>query len=475
MGTITQQTDSINSKTLNYTYDGDYRLLTVASSTTSENRTYAYDAVGNRKTETKGGLTYFYCYHATDCTQPPKDNRLINIRVGTLTGGLYRQFAYDDSGRLLQKLNGSGSAIYTLSYNGKGRPNQIIGTATNTLAYDANDYRIKKIDSFGTKNYHLEGEHLEATYNASGQLVDKYLRGAIIDEIVNGYHYTTPGTAASWKNYTFHHDQNNSVTATSGPNGSTEDQTSFDALGATLSTLGSSGNTLLYTGRELDKDTQLYYYRDRYYDAEIGRFTSQDRKGFGAGINFYAYVGNNPINANDPSGLEAISEMTRLNWGLKPYSPIPGQLTLWEANKHWREGNGAPLNVDISSLDLTNVKIPAVVPNKAFLANFDGKNYSSANDALVYGTVALIPGQNNTVVGGFDTYDFDIKPWSLATAPRNIATYIASAIAGEGKPYDIKFTGSAQVGSPGPAAANGGFLLYPNKPNTNQLQSVYTK
>jgi len=45
-----------------------------------------------------------------------------------------------------------------------------------------------------------------------------------------------------------------------------------------------------------------YYYRARYYDPEIGRFVSEDPLGFEAGINFYAYVGNNPINRNDPSG-----------------------------------------------------------------------------------------------------------------------------------------------------------------------------
>jgi len=46
-----------------------------------------------------------------------------------------------------------------------------------------------------------------------------------------------------------------------------------------------------------------YYYRARYYDPEIGRFVSEDPLGFAAGdVNFYAYVGNNPINNNDPSG-----------------------------------------------------------------------------------------------------------------------------------------------------------------------------
>jgi RHS repeat-associated protein len=77
----------------------------------------------------------------------------------------------------------------------------------------------------------------------------------------------------------------------------------------TALTLGGAApaNRLRYTGREQDPETNLYYYRARYYDPSVGRFISEDPLGFEAGDpNFYAYVGNNPINANDPSGLAGI-------------------------------------------------------------------------------------------------------------------------------------------------------------------------
>ena len=45
------------------------------------------------------------------------------------------------------------------------------------------------------------------------------------------------------------------------------------------------------------------YYRARYYDPQIGRFISEDPITFGGGVNFYAYVRNNPIINVDPSGL----------------------------------------------------------------------------------------------------------------------------------------------------------------------------
>jgi RHS repeat-associated protein len=52
--------------------------------------------------------------------------------------------------------------------------------------------------------------------------------------------------------------------------------------------------------RLIDADTGLYYLRARYYDPEIGRFLGQDPI---PAVNLYAYVGNNPVNYVDPSGL----------------------------------------------------------------------------------------------------------------------------------------------------------------------------
>jgi len=62
-----------------------------------------------------------------------------------------------------------------------------------------------------------------------------------------------------------------------------------------------------YTGREFDYDTNLYYYRARYYDPKAGRFITRDPIGFGGGTNFYAYVGNNPVNGTDPYGLTRLT------------------------------------------------------------------------------------------------------------------------------------------------------------------------
>ncbi len=60
-----------------------------------------------------------------------------------------------------------------------------------------------------------------------------------------------------------------------------------------------SDNRFSFTGKELD--SELYYFEARYYDPNLGRFTSVDPV---KGNNIYAYVENNPMNYVDTSGRD---------------------------------------------------------------------------------------------------------------------------------------------------------------------------
>jgi RHS repeat-associated protein len=79
-------------------------------------------------------------------------------------------------------------------------------------------------------------------------------------------------------------------------------------------------NVLGFTGREFDTNTGLYYYRNRWYSPDLGRFLEPDPIGLRAGdVNLYRYVWNDPLRWVDPFGLEL--EAPPL-W--PPSSPSPG-------------------------------------------------------------------------------------------------------------------------------------------------------
>ena len=83
----------------------------------------------------------------------------------------------------------------------------------------------------------------------------------------------------------------------------------YDAFGNIKSEKDEFGNAPTvehifgFTARERDYESDLNYYRNRYYDPTTGRFLTADpiRDDF---ENSYRYVNNDPVNNTDPSGLE---------------------------------------------------------------------------------------------------------------------------------------------------------------------------
>ncbi|MCB1946629.1 MAG: RHS repeat-associated core domain-containing protein, partial [Thauera sp.] len=66
-----------------------------------------------------------------------------------------------------------------------------------------------------------------------------------------------------------------------------------------------TGVRFRYTGQQYLGGLNLYYYKARFYSPALGRFLQTDPIGTADDLNLYAYVGNNPVNFSDPSGLAA--------------------------------------------------------------------------------------------------------------------------------------------------------------------------
>jgi len=171
-------------------------------------------------------------------------------------------------------------------------------------AYDAAGRRIeKKVDGATQVKYVYDGDHIIAEYNSAGTLLRKYVHGPCVDEPI--CMIEASGTYAGTHYY--HYDALGSCVAMTNSAGNVVQLYEYSVYGQVAASDADHPNRFMFTGREFDKDTGLYYYRTRYYHPEIGRFLQTDPIGYGDGMNWYAYCGNNPIGLIDPSGCYATS------------------------------------------------------------------------------------------------------------------------------------------------------------------------
>ena len=168
-----------------------------------------------------------------------------------------------------------------------------------SFKYDPFGRRVYKSSNVGTSVYAYDGDNLIEETNSSGAVVARYEQNQNIDEPL--------AMLRSGATSYYDADGLGSVTSLANGAGSLAQTYAFDSFGKLTGSSGSLTNPFQYTAREFDSETGLYYYRARYYDPAIGRFSSEDPIGMRLGTNLRLYVGNNPQRFVDPSGLCKIS------------------------------------------------------------------------------------------------------------------------------------------------------------------------
>jgi RHS repeat-associated protein len=210
-------------------------------------------------------------------------------------------YTYDNNGSTQSKTDSTGTTNYTWDFENRLTSVALPGTGgTVSFKYDPFGRRAQKALTQGTTttttNYVFDGDNSIEEVDQNGGVLARYEQGLNIDEPLA----MLRGTTASY----YHADGLGSVTSLTDSTGATKQTYSFDSFGNQTASTGSLTNPFRYTGREFDTETNLYFYRARYFDPASGRFLSEDPTGFDAGIDFYTYVENSPTNYEDPQGLQ---------------------------------------------------------------------------------------------------------------------------------------------------------------------------
>jgi len=167
---------------------------------------------------------------------------------------------------------------------------------TISYVYDPSGRRIEKAyDGQAVMKYLYDGDEIIAEYDATGALVHKYIYGPGVDQPI-----CMIDVADANATYYYHFDGLGSVIALTDSAGAVVNLYEYSIFGEVSASDPNHPNRFLFTGREFDSETGLYYYRARYYNPYIGRFLQTDPAG--QGTNPYAYCGNGPASSVDPSG-----------------------------------------------------------------------------------------------------------------------------------------------------------------------------